>query len=726
MNFSKKIILIFLALAMGVYSYASEKMWLPHLLATLNESEMKEMGLKISAEEIYSLNEGSLKDAIVHFGGFCTAEVISNRGLLLTNHHCGYGQIQSHSTLEKNYLHKGFWAYQKEEELPNEGLYARFILRIEEVTSLVLDSLTSTLQGEAKEAQIINNIRTIQESFVRLPHQEVFIRGIYYGNQYLLYLTERYDDVRLVGAPPSSIGKFGADTDNWVWPRHTGDFALFRIYANQDNLPAAYSEENIPYQPRKSLSISMKGIQEGDFTMVYGFPGKTEQYLPSVAIKELIEIVNPARIQVRDKALEILDGHMRQNEAARLKYAAKFARIANYWKKWKGETLGLVKSQAVEKKNKEEELFTSKAEGIDSLRFEYNQILEGFSTYYQRRQDLIKTQTYHLEVFSRNVQLLQMGNYLSTLYTQANTQDSAQLSKTALKALQYFDRQFKDFDHSIDMEIMVALLEIYVVSVNEQHLSPDLRMIKSNPKTAKALLRTRLRSSVLNDEQETRKFLAKDPSTYHATLKDDAFVQFLIEINDHYNKMVEAPLLEINRQLEGLQKSYMKALLTLFPDQRRYPDANGTLRLTYGLVKGYQPRDAVQFTEKTYLEGMLEKYIPGDYEFDLPLEWIELIENKDYGPYGEQGKMPINFIASNHTTGGNSGSPALNSQGHLIGLNFDRVWEGTMSDIYYDPSICRNIMVDARFILFVIDKYAGAYNLIEELDLIWPEEERTE
>jgi hypothetical protein len=726
MNSSKKIILTFLAWSIALCSHASEKMWLPHLLATLNESEMREMGLKISAEEIYSLNEGSLKDAIVHFGGFCTAEVISNKGLLLTNHHCGYGQIQSHSTLEKNYLQEGFWAYHQEEELPNEGLYARFILRIEDVTNLVLDSLTATLQGESKEEQIIKNIKAIQQSFVRLPHQEVFIRGIYYGNQYLLYLTERYDDVRLVGAPPSSIGKFGADTDNWVWPRHTGDFALFRIYANQNNLPATYSEENIPYQPRKSLSISMKGIQAGDFTMVYGFPGKTEQYLPSVAIKELIETINPARIQVRDKALEILDGHMRQNEVARLKYAAKFARIANYWKKWKGETLGLVKSQAVKKKLLEEELFKSKAEGLDSLGYEYSQILEGFNTYYQRRRDLIKSQTYHQEVFGRNVQLFQMGNYLSTLYAQINTQDSLQLVKTAQKALQYFERQFKDFDQAIDMEIMVALLEIYVVSVNEQHLSPDLRMIKSNPKTAKALLRTRLRSSVLSDEQETRKFLAKDPSTFYETLKGDNFVQFLIEVNDHYHKMVESPLLEINGQLEGLQKSYMEALLSLFPEQRRYPDANGTLRLTYGQVKGYQPRDAIQFTEKTYLEGMLEKYIPGDYEFDLPAELLNLIEDKDYGPYGEEGKMPLNFIASNHTTGGNSGSPALSGEGHLIGLNFDRVWEGTMSDIYYDPWICRNIMVDVRFILFVIDKYAKATNLIDELDLIWPEKESQE
>jgi hypothetical protein len=704
---------------MGISLYGRETLWLPQLLAQLNESEMREMGMKITAEQIYSVNEGSLKDAIVHFGGFCTAEVISNKGLLLTNHHCGYGQIQSHSSLEKNYLREGYWAYQQEEELPNEGLFARFIIRIEDVSEWVLDSLSRTLEGSLKEEQIQKNIRTIQQNFVRLPHQEVFIRGIYYGNQYLLYLTERYDDVRLVGTPPSSIGKFGADTDNWVWPRHTGDFALFRIYANQDNLPASYSENNIPYQPRKSLSISLGGIKEGDFTMVFGFPGKTEQYLPAVAIKEIIETINPARIKVRDKALEILDGHMRQNEEARLTYAAKFARIANYWKKWKGETQGLIKSNAVDKKLQEEALFRLKAEGIDSLRFEYSSLLDGFSTYYSRRKDLVNTETYYQEVFGRNVQLLQMGNYLYSMSEQINSLDSVQFNKAIERAQQYFERQMRDFDFSIDMEIMTALLEIYVVSVNEQHLSPDLRMIKSNPKTAKSLLRTKLRSSILNEESQIKEILKKDASALYSILQDDSFLQFMGEINDYYNRWVQMPLNEINRQLDVLQNQYMSALLTLFPEKRRYPDANGTLRITYGQVKGYSPKDAVHYTEKTYLDGMVEKYIPGDYEFDLPEKLLELIEDKAYGPYAENGKIPLNFIASNHTTGGNSGSPALDKNGHLIGLNFDRVWEGTMSDLYYDPAICRNIMVDVRFILFIIDKYAGATNLMDELELVW-------
>lgn len=695
-------------------------MWLPYLLGQLNESEMQSMGMKITAEDIYSVNEGSLKDAIVHFGGFCTAEVISNTGLLLTNHHCGYGQIQSHSTLENNYLDNGFWARDHNEELPNPGLFATFILRMEDVTSMVLEGTQGMTEQDSISARIDNNITAIQANYPKYSFENTFIRSFYNGNQYILFLTESYRDVRMVGVPPSSIGKFGSDTDNWVWPRHTGDFALFRIYADKDNLPAEYAEDNVPFKPRHSFPISLSGVEPGDFTLVFGFPGRTEQYLPSIAIEQLLKNINPARIEVREKALAILDKHMRVNEATRLKYASKFARIANYWKKWIGESQGLKSTGALEKKIEFEQEFTNRISADKAFSTEYGNLLHNFDKYYSIIESPAKSQAYYEEIFLRNTDVLIYASRINRTLKTISGLSEAESQKHIRNIKDYLTSQLKNYDETVDREIMTDLVKLYVDKIPAEHLAPELRMLASDPKVIEAFVRDLFRTSNIVNIDKFNEVMALEYYTMINKLKEDPAVRFAAEISDHHERSVAKILSETNRRIEAAQKAYTSAILEIFPERRFYPDANGTMRVTYGQVSGYKPREAVYYEHQTFLDGAVAKYIPGDYEFDMPEKLLELYETKDFGPYAVDGKVPVNFIASNHTTGGNSGSPAIDAYGNLIGLNFDRVWEGTMSDINYDESICRNIMVDARYILFIIDKFANADNILKELNIVYP------
>ena len=689
-------------------------MWIPSLLKGMNEKEMKNLGMKMTAADIYSVNKSSLKDAVPHFNGGCTSEVISPKGLLLTNHHCGFDAIQNQSSVDHDYLTNGFWAYKMSEELPNEDLVVTFIIKIEEVTAKVLEGTAALATELEKQKKIQENITSLSNSLPKERWQENKIRTFYEGNQYLLFVTETYKDVRLVGAPPSSIGKFGSDTDNWVWPRHTGDFSLFRIYADKNNRPASYSKDNVPYTPKHFLPISLDGVKEDDFTMVFGYPGKTNEYLPAVAIEQIVKELNPAKIEIRDRALKVADGFMRKDNAIKIQYASKYASIANYWKKWIGETQGLKKSNAVEIKRKQEVAFQEKVVKAGKLS-EYGNLLADFDKNYTAIKSFALARDYFSEVALRNTELLSVGYKLYQLEQVYNSKGELAFNDRKNNLISGLADFYKDFNANVDQKVFEQLIHLYATKSPKEFLPTNLSNINANE-----LANDVYENSKLVNYNSLKELFSGDSKTVIANLNTDKGFVVIKSMADKFLKEVAPKYDEINLRITALQRTYMKAQLELNKGSRIFPDANSTLRVTYGKVKGYAPKDATLYTPVTYLDGAMEKYLPGDYEFDVPAKLIDLYKKKDYGQYGENGKMPVCFIGTNHTTGGNSGSPAIDANGNLIGLNFDRVWEGTMSDINYDPSICRNIMVDIRFVLFIIDKYAGANNLIKELKLVHP------
>jgi len=690
-------------------------MWIPSLLKGGNEKEMKALGMKISADDIYSVNNSSLKDAVPHFDGGCTAEMISPKGLLLTNHHCGYDNIQSHSTVEHDYLTDGFWAYKMEDELPNKDLTVTFIIKIEDVTAKIFEGVLNLPSESDKQKKIQQNIAALSKSFPKEAWQEAMIRAFYDGNQYVLFVTETFKDVRLVGAPPSSIGKFGSDTDNWVWPRHTGDFSLFRIYADQNNRPAEYSNDNVPYKPKHFFPVSAKGIQENDFTMVMGYPGRTQEYLPSFAVAQIVNDLNPAKIEIRDAALKVQDGFMRKDNAIKIQYASKYAGVANYWKKWIGETKGLKKSNAVAIKKDFEKKFQERVNKAGK-QAEYGTILADFDKNYSEIKELAIARDYFTEVVLRNSEILSFAYRLYQLEQVYNTKGEQSFNDRKNNLISGFESIYKDYSAQVDEKVFEQLIGLYATKSPKQFLPESVQNI--NPTSSARLI---FDNSKLTNYSGLKELLNGDPKAVLEKLNQDPAYKLVKIIADSYLKNVAPKFDEINLKNSALQRTYMKGILEFFPNDRIFPDANSTLRVTYGKVKGYKPSDAVSYEPISYLDGVFEKYVPGDYEFDVPKKLIDLYNAKDFGKYADKnGKMPLAFIATNHTTGGNSGSPALDATGNLIGLNFDRVWEGTMSDIYYSPEICRNIMVDTRYILFVIDKFAGAKNLIEEMKIVYP------
>ncbi len=694
-------------------------MWIPSLLKGMNESEMKNLGMKISAEDIYSVNQSSLKDAVPHFDGGCTAEVISDKGLILTNHHCGYDNIQSHSTVEHDYLTNGFWAYKMEDELPNKDLFVTFIVRIEDVTAKVLEGTTGINSESDKQKKIQENISLLNKTLPKETWQENSIRTFFDGNQYILFVTETFRDVRLVGAPPSSIGKFGSDTDNWVWPRHTGDFSLFRIYADKDNKPAAYSKDNVPYKPKHFFPISLKGLKENDFTMVMGYPGRTQEYLPAVAVEQIINTLNPAKVAIRDATLKVQNEFMRKDNAIKIQYASKNASIANSWKKWMGETKGLKKANAVGVKKQFEADFQQKVTAAGK-QTEYGNLLADFEKNYTEIQEYALARDIFSEIALRNTEILSLGYKLYQLEQIYNTKGEQSFNDRRNNLITGLGDFYKDFNAKVDEKVFEQLIAIYTAKYPKAFLPAEFENVNA----------TNLASEVFNQSQlvsydKIKELLTGDSKTVLEKLNKDRGFQVIKAMADSHLKKVAPKYDEINLRNIATQRTYMKAIMELSPKSARiFPDANSTLRVTYGKIKGYKPSDAVVYEPFTYLEGVIEKYIPGDYEFDVPKKLIDLYNTKDYGKYGVNGKMPVAFIATNHTTGGNSGSPALDAKGNLIGLNFDRVWEGTMSDIYYSPEICRNIMVDLRYVLFIVDKFAGAKNLIEEMKIIYPKERK--
>ena len=688
-------------------------MWIPSLLEGMNAKEMKSLGMKMSVSDIYNINKSSLKDAVPHFNGGCTAEMISNQGLLLTNHHCGYGQIQAHSSVQNDYLTDGFWAKNLSEELPNKNLEVTFIVRIEDVTKKVLADTQNLKDETLRNAQIERNIASLVQNSPKESWQENRIRAFYEGNQYILFVVETFKDVRLVGAPPSAIGKFGSDTDNWVWPRHTGDFSLFRVYADKNNRPAEYSKDNVPYRPKYFFPISLKGVKAGDFTMVFGYPGRTEEYLPAVAVEQIVNVLNPAKIGIRDVVLKTQDAFMRSNSEIKIKYASKYASVANYWKKWIGETQGLKKSNAVAIKRAQEQKFIKEVEKRGK-NAEYGHILPQFAEKYTQIQDYALAAGLYSELAMRNIDLIANGYKILQLRNALREKGSQSFADRKKNLLNNFETVFKNYDLNVDKAVFEQAISYYAKTMPKALLSPNLQQFDAH-----ALADKLYKESFLASKAEMDKVLNLPDDAFEKRLKNDVGVQFVEQIISHFYETVMPTYQNLDDEITALQRTYMKAILEFSkPQDRIFPDANSTLRVTYGKVAGYSPLDAVTYDYMTYLDGVMEKYVPNDYEFDVPAKLRELYEKKNYGIYGVNGKMPVCFIATNHTTGGNSGSPAIDAQGNLIGLNFDRVWEGTMSDIHYDPKICRNIMVDIRYVLFIIDKYAGAGYLLNEMKLV--------
>ncbi|MCU7618576.1 S46 family peptidase [Chryseobacterium sp. PBS4-4] len=687
-------------------------MWIP---TELNEKEMKDLGMKISAKDIFNTQKPSIKDAVVQFNGGCTAEIISPKGLLLTNHHCGYGQIQAHSTVQNDLLSNGFWAKNMGTELPNPGVTVDFIVDIKEVTNQILEG-TDNLQEPELSKKIAANIEIYKNSQKTETFQSISVKSMYYGNKFYAYVIETYKDIRLVGAPPQSIGKFGSDTDNWVWPRHTGDFSMFRIYADKNNKPAEYSKDNVPYVPKHYLPVSIKDKAENDFTFVFGFPGRTTEYLPAIAVEKIMTEIDPARIAVRDVALKTLDEKMRTDDATRIKYASKFASVANYWKKWIGEVEGLKKSNAVQKKVNYENTLSAKNPDIKNTISEINSL-------YAQQAPFALNNAYYSEVI-RNAETLSLANLYSNYITSVEAGRMDEKGTTAFK--NRVTSFYRDYSAELDAKVTAKLLALYANKTAPQFLPSGFEKYKNETQNIEAIEEISKNSIITGRSDVNGASLSTDIDKAFSnqdklikTIKKDPVYQLFMSMKDTYMKTADPQFTSLQVKIDALQKKYMAQQMSTDKDRKFFPDANSTLRVTYGKVKGSTPKDAVTYNYQTHLAGVMEKYVPGDYEFDVPKKLIDLYDKKDFGNYKDKsGDVPVGFTATNHTTGGNSGSPALDAQGNLVGLNFDRQWEGTMSDINYDPRFSRNIMVDTKYILFIIDKFADSKWLIDEMKIV--------
>ena len=711
--------LLALTLLISLISKADEGMWLPQLLNAMNIKDMKKNGLKLTAEQIYSVNKSSLKDAIVQFAGGCTAEIVSDQGLILTNHHCGYSAIAFHSTVEKDYLTNGFWAMNKNEEVYTPNLNATIIQRIEDVTAKVLKGIIATSTEAKKDSIIKANIKQIEKEAVAGTHYEAFIKPFFYGNDYYLFVVETFKDVRMVGAPPSSIGKFGGESDNWMWPRHNADFSVFRIYANKDNKPAEYSKDNVPYKPKNVIPISLKGYKQGDFTMVYGFPGRTQEYLSSYAVDMIMNESDPLKVSLREKRLNIMNVDMLQSDAVRIAYASKFQSVANYYKKWMGEMNGLKKYDAVAKKQLFENQFNEAISVNPAQKEKYGNIFPQLQKVYAEYKILNKQVDYYSECLMA-IDALNYARFYITLNNELKKKQKG-TTNTYDKTLEEYKKLgfFKNYNKPTDIKLCEAMLAEYIKGVpnNSRPYVLDSFIVANNNDAKK--MTDFLFSNTNFVDKEKAEVMLNDYDKYTNLYERDPIFYITSSIVKYYNTSVFPQFQYDEREINELQKLYIQGQKEIFKDKKFYPDANSTLRVAYGKVNNYVPKDGVEYNYYTTLEGIMEKYIPKDEEFDVPAKLKELYEKKDYGQYANKdGKLQVAFTASNHTTGGNSGSPVFNAKGQLIGTNFDRNWEGTMSDIMYNPNQCRNITLDVRYTLFIIDKFAGAGYLLNEMKLI--------
>ncbi|MDX1445878.1 S46 family peptidase [Lishizhenia sp.] len=689
---------------------ADEGMWLPFLLGR-NYEDMKKHGLNLTQEEIYSINNSSIKDAIVSFGGFCTAEVISDQGLLLTNHHCGYDAIAGASTPEHNYLDDGFWAKEKSQEIPVPGLFANFVIRIADVSEEVNKNLSESMTLADRQAKIKEVTDILVKEATEGTHYEAFVRDFFEGNEFYLFVTEKYNDVRLVGTPPQAIGKFGYDTDNWVWPRHTGDFSMFRIYAGKDNAPAKYDEGNIAFTPRHSLPVSIKGVQEGDYAMILGFPGSTDRYLSSYGIEQAVNLEQPKRVDVRAKKLEIMKKYMDQDTEVRLKYSSKYAQVANYWKYFIGQTEQLKNNKVADKKRAIENQFNAFTSSKDL----YKGVMSDIKNAYATTNDIVNIKVYQSEfIYSVDLNLNVFRYTFLKKAHEAGQTETVESYKARLAQL--MNEFYTNANMEIEFEILEEVLKMYNQDVPTAQQPALVQKLGDKNAISKYVAKIK-KKSVFASQENFDAFMNK--FSMKKLMKDPLYV--LIEsINAAYAEATGTEAIQTaEEKLERANRLFVKGIREMMPEKKFYPNANSTLRLTYGNVLPYSPADAVTYHYTTTLGGVMQKEDPNNPEFVVPAKLKTLWENKDFGQYGnEDGTLTVNFLTNNDITGGNSGSPVINADGELIGTAFDGNWEAMSGDIYFEPEIQRTIVCDIRYVLFVIEKYGEATNLIEEMNII--------
>ena len=697
---------------------ADEGMWLPLLVKRLNHADMKKMGCKLSAEEIYSVNKSSLKDAVVMLsGGSCTAEAISSEGLLLTNHHCGYEAIQSNSTVEHDYLTDGFYAKTRAEELPTGGITASFLIRIEDMTSRVLAELNDSMSETERNAKVRQLSKTIESEAIEGTHYDAALRSFFEGNEYYLFVYETFTDVRLVGAPPESVGKYGGDTDNWMWPRHTGDFSMLRVYAGPDNKPAEYSPDNVPFKPRHFFPISLDGAKEDDFSMVMGYPGRTDRYLTSHGIQMALDISNPAVVKVRDKKLKLMKEDMDASTDIRIKYAATYAQTANYWKYFIGQSEQLKNNGVVAKKQELEKKFQSWAGQDPQRQAKYGSALSEIDQAYKDLRDVTLNRTYLNEAVIRGAAVpffaYQIGQLQAVM---ADSTNPGALAEAIAEVRPEGDMFYKDYNMPTDRKLLGAMLKMYYEDIPKDQ-QPEIldSLYKAYNGDFAAYAKDLYEKTVFSSAAKFNAFLdAPDAAVLE---KDPAVVLSNAFLTNYLTKFRPA-IGEIQARLDKGNRAFVAGLREMMPDKNFYPNANSTMRLTYGKVEEYEPRDAVEYEEYTTLKGVMEKEDPTNPEFVVPAGLKELYKKGDYGIYGQDGELHTCFISTNDITGGNSGSPVIDGKGQLIGCAFDGNWEAMSGDIFFEDKIQRTISVDIRYILFLIDKLGDAGHIVDEMKLV--------
>lgn len=718
MQFKRLFTLLFI-ISISFRVEATEGMWLPVLIGN-NIETMQQMGLQLSASDLYNENGPSLKDGIVRFGRGCTGAFLSDEGLLITNHHCGLGQIQRHSSVENDYLTHGFWAKSKEEELPNPGLTITLLVRMEDVTDQVIPKLREGMTEQERATAVSQLTREIAKTAAEDGKYETQIAPFYYGNEYFLFVYQVYRDVRLVGAPPESMGSFGGDEDNWMWPRHTGDFSIFRVYANADNEPAEFSPDNKPYRPAHFFPISNKGVRQDDFTMVYGFPGRTSQYLTSDAVQFVLEKQNPVSIDLRTRTLDIYNQEMDASDAVRIQYSAKHSGVSNAWKRWQGEIRGLERLDAVERKAELEKDFQQWASRPENAG-RYEGLLNAFEELYEELNPYRYATTVYNEA-GRRIELVRFAQGFDELVKKSRERnaDPEELAILVERLKNQTTSFFKDYHQPTDQRILMVMLDRYLALAEQPLVPPVLMEIRRQYGSDLQKYADRLFSrSILASESKTMDLLNNyKASDYRKLEKDPAFALAMSLANFH-TEQVRPVESNLDSKLDSLYRLYTAGLREMRPEQNFFPDANSTLRITYGKVEGSYPRDAVSYVYHSTAKGIMEKAVMTQVpDYHIPERLEQLISHKDYAPYDHDGELIVNFLASNHTTGGNSGSPVLDGSGAFIGINFDRTWESTMSDIMFDPEQCRNITANSQYILWVIDRYAGMKYLLDEMVIV--------
>jgi hypothetical protein len=683
-----------------------EGMWLP-LLISQNFDEMRARGIQLRPEQIYSVNNGSLKDAIVHFGGFCTGEIISDQGLILTNHHCGYDAIQSLSTIENNHLENGFWAKSKTEELPVSGLFVRFLVRMEDVSARINGEIAN-LSGIERDRKITELSQKIVAENTANSGYTAEVKSMYYGAEFYLFVYESYNDVRLVGTPTESIGKFGGDTDNWMWPRHTGDFSLFRVYAGPNGKPASYSPSNIPLKPKHFLPIAGKGIKPNDYTMIMGYPGRTERYLTSDIVQMRIEQSNPARVKLRTLRLKVWKEAMDVDPKVRLQYSSKYARISNYWKYFIGQTRGLKRLKTVELKKQEEAEFLKWANANPTLAAKYGSVVSNVGQAVQEFRNYNTTFTYFNECAT--------APEIVDLAQDFIEMQGGNASAVAEKLKPAAEKHFKDYNRALDQRMFAEMYQLYAKDVPQEQQPLFFRnaIAKYKGNTTKWAADV-FKKSMFGDANKLMAFL-NNPNL-KALEKDPAY-QLALQFNVHHQTVIMPQYYAYQAKIDQNLRTYIAGMREKNRGTKFYPDANSTMRVTYGQVLPYKPADGVDYGYITTGKGIVEKEDPTDPEFVVPTKLIDLIKRKDFGRWAENGELPVCFICNTDITGGNSGSPVINGKGELCGLAFDGNWEAMSGDIDFDADYKRTINVDIRYVLFIVDKFAGANNIIQELKIV--------